>query len=218
MAIYENKGKRYNVDDSGFLTNFDQWDEDFPNSIASKLKIDKGLTTKHWSVINYIRDTFIKSMKCPNVYETCRANKLRLSDLKELFPTGYLRGACKLSGISYKEGNIQYSNIESAQKLEAKDSKKKVYRVDVRGFLVDPEDWDEDFAFYLALNMKMKDGLTDKHYKILNFLRDYYKKNGEVPIIYETCEANGLELDDFEKLFPDGYHRCAVKLAGLQVK
>ena len=37
-----------------------------------------------------------------------------------------------------------------------------------------------------------------------------------VPTVYEACADNGLELEDLEQLFSDGYHRGAVKLAGLR--
>jgi hypothetical protein len=37
-----------------------------------------------------------------------------------------------------------------------------------------------------------------------------FKKKNVVPTVYETCEANDLEIDDLERLFPQGYHRGAV--------
>jgi sulfur relay (sulfurtransferase) DsrC/TusE family protein len=42
-------------------------------------------------------------------------------------------------------------------------------------------------------------------------------ERGVVPTVYETFVANSLELEDLERLFPDGYQRDAVKLAGLRV-
>ena len=59
--------------------------------------------------------------------------------------------------------------------------------------------------------------LTEEHWRVLRFLRDGFARTGVVPTIYESCDANGLELDDLERLFPDGYHRGVVKLAGLRV-
>jgi len=40
---------------------------------------------------------------------------------------------------------------------------------------------------------------------------------GLVPTLYETCTASDLELEDLERLFPDGYQRGVVKIAGLRV-
>ena len=71
------------------------------------------------------------------------------------------------------------------------DAYNKTYEIDVRGFLVNPDEWDEYYATYRALEMKIPGGkLTDQHWQIIKFLRDSYKKNKEVPTIYETCESN----------------------------
>ena len=60
--------------------------------------------------------------------------------------------------------------------------------------------------------------LTNKHWGVIRFLRQSYMENGQVPTVFETCERCGLEIEDLERLFPDGYHRGAVKIAGLRVR
>jgi tRNA 2-thiouridine synthesizing protein E len=219
MNLISSKGQMYSVDAEGFLLDSDRWDENFAERMAPEVKIPHGLTPEHWKVIRFIRERFKQNRACPLVYETCRANGLHLKDLKALFPTGYLRGACKLAGITYKERFIDYYGEEGpglrGERVRP-ESDQKVYRVDLRGFLVDPADWDESFAVYKAQEMKMREGLTDKHWKIISFLRDSFNRNGVVPTVYETCEANQIELDELERLFPDGYHRGAVRIAGLK--
>jgi TusE/DsrC/DsvC family sulfur relay protein len=221
MRNFSFGGKVYRVDSEGFLLDYTQWDENFARGMADEIKIPQGLTQDHWKVIHFIRETFNQDRQCPLVYQTCKANGLHLKDLKRLFPTGYLRGACKLAGITYKERSIGYYGEEGAM-IRAEgtrpESEEKVYRVDVRGFLVDPAEWDEDFAVHKALEMKMKEGLTEKHWKIVHFLRDYFTRNRSVPTVYETCEMNRMELDELEELFPNGYHRGAVKIAGLKAR
>ena len=93
---------------------------------------------------------------------------------------------------------------------------RKEYAVDSRGFLIRPEDWDEEFAVNKAQEMKMPSVLTDEHWRIIRYLRDAVKETGEPPNVTTTCEDNGLELEDPGSLFPDGYHRGAVKIAGLR--
>ena len=46
--------------------------------------------------------------------------------------------------------------------------------------------------------------------------RDAWQVQRRIPTIYETCESCDLDLDRFEALFPDGYHRGALKIAGLR--
>jgi tRNA 2-thiouridine synthesizing protein E len=62
----------------------------------------------------------------------------------------------------------------------------------VRGFLVDPEQWDERFAVFKAQEIKMPRLLEDEHWKIIYFLRDSYERKNVVPTVYETCEANHI--------------------------
>jgi tRNA 2-thiouridine synthesizing protein E len=149
--------------------------------------------------------------------------------MQRLFPTGYQRGACKLAGISYKMAYPEFVMIpagrasESAVLDEAAQERtdevdEKEYKVDVRGFLVDANEWDEQFATFKAYEMGLHDGLTIWHWEIIYFLRNGFKKSGTVPTVYETCEAHHLELEDLERLFPNGYHRGAVKIAGLRAQ
>ncbi len=84
--------------------------------------------------------------------------------------------------------------------------------------MVNPDQWDEYYAVHRAYETKIPGGkLTDKHWQIIKFLRENYKKKKEVATVYETCTANGLDIEELEGLFPDGYHRGAVKIAGFRV-
>jgi TusE/DsrC/DsvC family sulfur relay protein len=220
MNAFSSKGKMYRVDSEGFLADYDSWDENFAEAMASEAKIPGRLTPEHWKVLRFIRETFKQTGACPLVYQTCKANGLRLKDLKRLFPAGYLRGACKLSGITYKERLVDYygEKVSEFQEAAQPGLKEKVYRVNVQGFLIDPTEWDENFAIHKAQEMKMKEGLTDRHWEIIHFLREYSKQNGTVPTLFETCETNQIELEELESLFPDRYHRGAVKIAGLKAR
>ena len=65
--------------------------------------------------------------------------------------------------------------------------------------------------------MRIPDGkLGDDHWRIIYYLRDAWQVQRRIPTIYETCENCDLDLDRFEALFPDGYHRGALKIAGLR--
>jgi len=219
MSTFTYKNKIYEVDSKNFLLDFYHWDEDFAEWMAQQLKMPPKLTKEHWDVIYSIRNQFGETGRCPVVYETCRLNGLHLDDLIKFFPTGYLRGACIMAGITYKEGYLGQNYLPSTAEDYEVVSADKTYKVDVRGFLVNNDDWDEYYAVYRAYDMKIPGGkLTDKHWQIIHYLRDSFKKNNTVPTISKTCEANDIELEELEKLFPDGYHRGAVKIAGLRVR
>jgi TusE/DsrC/DsvC family sulfur relay protein len=216
--MFKYNNKIYDVDSGGFLSNPGQWDKGFVEEMAVAAEITQGLSEKHWDVINYIRKVFRETGRCPSLYQTCRANCLNLRKLKSLFPTGYLRGACKLAGITYKEGYLKYSWLQAHTGETSPPVGEKTYEVDIRGFLVNPLDWDKDFALYKAYELKMPNGLSTRHWQIIEYIRSRFLKDNVIPTVYETCEANNIELMELEELFPDGYHRGAVKLAGLRIR
>ncbi len=218
MKAFTYKNKTYGVDDQNFLLDYYAWDEDFAKGMAAELNKNGELTDPHWEVIRFIRNRFEETGVCPVVHETTRLLGLNIKTLQGLFPTGYLRGACLLAGISYRHGWVYFFGepYSVSQKNDPEEAyKNKVYRVNLFGFLVDPSEWDENFAARRAYEMDMKNKLTDKHWQIIKFLRDGYEKNQKIPTIYECCEANDIDIDEFATLFPAGYHRGALKIAGL---
>jgi len=217
MKNFVYQGKKYKVDPRGYLIDPDEWDENFAEGMAPKVGITNGLTLEHWKVIRFIRNSFEKMNLCPLVYVACRQNNLGLGDMKRLFPTGYHRGACKLAGISYRQGFFQKYWLEKNLPYHEQSYKLKVYRVDAQGFLVDPTDWDENFALNKAYELKMPQLLTEDHWKIIYHLRQNFDHAGAVPTVFEACQGLKLDLAELEKLFPDGYHRGAVKIAGLRL-
>jgi TusE/DsrC/DsvC family sulfur relay protein len=219
MSTFEYESETYEVDRKNFLMHFNEWNEKFASGMAPHLGIPKGLTKEHWDVIHFIHRTFRETGACPLVYETCQASGLRLSDLRRLFPTGYFRGACRIAGIPSDAGHLgpAYDPSGLTDTMSFMQSYDKKYEVDVRGFLVNPEDWDEYYAVYRAYDMRINNGkLNDKHWKIIRYLRKSYQEKKDVPTVYETCEANDIDLNELEQLFPHGYHRGAVKIAGLR--
>lgn len=209
-------GKEYKVDDRGFLIDPAAWDEDFARAMAPEVGITDGLTPAHWRMIHFIRNTFDQINQCPLIYVACKNNDIGLGDLKKLFPAGWLRGACKLAGVTYREGYMQHLWLEGDIAHHTNTYNNRVYNVDEQGFLVDPNDWDENFAVQLAHEINIPGNLTDRHWQIIHYLRDRYRQEGVIPTVYDTCEANDLDLDRCRELFPGGYHRGAVRIAGLR--
>jgi len=217
MGTFAFGGRTYSVDADEFLSDFHSWDEDYARGMAPKVGIISGLSEDHWKIIRFVRDTFKDTGKCPLVYETCRMNRLHLQELKILFPSGYLRGVCKLAGITYKEGYLDQSGLEEFAEQITSPLQSRSYEIDLHGFLINPSQWDEKFAVARAHEMKMPK-LTDRHWEMIRSLRSNFEKNNVVPNVYEACESNNMDIEELERLFPDGYHRGAVKIAGLRVR
>jgi len=211
------KSKQYRVDVKGFLLFPQDWDEDFAIGKAPGVGITGELTDQHWRVIWFVRNNFERINQCPTVFVMCKRNYLGLGELRVLFPAGYLRGVCKLAGVTYREAFMQHLYIEDKSRCLDYWYDSKTYATDIRGFLIDPSEWDENYAFHKAYEMRFPDYLTDAHFRVIYYLRDQFMKQHQVPTIIETCEDLNIDLIELEKLFPVGYHRGAVKIAGLRV-
>ncbi len=88
------------------------------------------------------------------------------------------------------------------------------FEVDEDGFLRDPADWDTEIAALLA----SKDGieeLSEKHWAVINYIREYYLEHQLAPMIRKLCQNTGLRLKEIYELFPRGPAKGACKVAGL---
>ncbi|MBD3385040.1 TusE/DsrC/DsvC family sulfur relay protein [candidate division KSB1 bacterium] len=90
----------------------------------------------------------------------------------------------------------------------------KQVKVDEEGFLLNPDDWTEEIASELA-SAEGIDELTDKHWKLLVFMREDYKENGKIPTIRRIKNNAGIPVKEIYSLFPDGPAKKAAKIAGL---
>ncbi len=86
--------------------------------------------------------------------------------------------------------------------------------VDEDGFIADPAKWDEAVAKALAGTEGVTD-LTEDHWKIVNYLRQYYLQFGIAPMIRKMCKETGYSLKQIYDLFPSGPAKGACKIAGL---
>jgi tRNA 2-thiouridine synthesizing protein E len=86
--------------------------------------------------------------------------------------------------------------------------------VDEDGFMQEPEKWDEKVALALA-STESVDELTEDHWKVVNYLREYYQQFGIAPMIRKLCKQTGFSLKEIYDLFPSGPAKGACKVAGL---
>lgn len=90
----------------------------------------------------------------------------------------------------------------------------RTYEVDEDGFLQEPERWNEDVATDFAKSEAV-DNLTEGHWKVIRYIRNYYLQFGIAPMVRKVCKETGYKLADIYQLFPSGPAKGACKLAGL---
>jgi TusE/DsrC/DsvC family sulfur relay protein len=87
--------------------------------------------------------------------------------------------------------------------------------VDDDGFLTEFDEWDEDLAKSLAMNIGLGD-LTDEHWKVITFLRADAKEQGETPTLRRVSTIGGIPTKSLFQLFPKKPARKMSYVAGLQ--
>jgi len=85
---------------------------------------------------------------------------------------------------------------------------------DEENFFWHPGDWSEDIAEALARECGLA-CLSEAHWKIIRFLRDFYFQNGRAPLNRQLAAGTDMSMLDIEALFPGGIKRGARRLAGL---
>jgi TusE/DsrC/DsvC family sulfur relay protein len=86
--------------------------------------------------------------------------------------------------------------------------------MDPDGFLIDTRKWTKEVAEILAKS-DMPQGLTEDHWKVIDYLRQYFLEWESAPPVRMLARETGLSLRDLKHLFPDGLRKYACKYAGL---
>ena len=93
------------VDKEGFLQKPEQWDEGLALEIARQVGISD-LTDRHWLVIRYMRDTYLKTGTAPTIRTLGKTSGVDVKELYRLFPKGPAKLAAKIGGIPKPKGCI----------------------------------------------------------------------------------------------------------------
>jgi len=87
--------------------------------------------------------------------------------------------------------------------------------IDEDGFLQEPEKWSNEMAEDLAKDESSVVPMTEDHWKLVNYIRDYYIKFEVAPPVRMVCKKNGFDLKKVYDLFPKGPAAGTCKVAGL---
>ena len=96
----------------------------------------------------------------------------------------------------------------------------KSFETDEEGYLANLNDWEKDVATMMAKEDDIE--LSDDHWEIINFLREYYEEYQIAPAVRVLTKAVGKKLGKDKgnskylyELFPYGPGNQACKFAGL---
>ena len=85
---------------------------------------------------------------------------------------------------------------------------------DEDGFLQTISEWSPEVAKVLAEKNEIGP-LDERHWRVIEFVKQYYRDFGVGPPVLKICRATGLTRQEVCALFPCGVVRGAYRLAGL---
>jgi TusE/DsrC/DsvC family sulfur relay protein len=85
--------------------------------------------------------------------------------------------------------------------------------VDEEGFLTDYDEWSEDLARELATQIGIE--LTEPHWKVIRFLREDFKDQGETATARRVQTVGGVPVKEQFALFPKKPAKKMAYVAGL---
>lgn len=86
--------------------------------------------------------------------------------------------------------------------------------LDPDGFLQTISRWNRAEAERLAVEHGVGE-LTEDHWKVIEYLQEYYHTHGSGPPVIRVHKETGLTSNDICRLFPCGMVKGAYRLAGL---
>ena len=96
----------------------------------------------------------------------------------------------------------------------------KTFETDEEGYLVNLSEWTEEIAGAIAKVENIE--MSENHWEVVNFLRDYYNEYQIAPAVRVLTKAIGKKLGADKgssqylyELFPYGPAKQACKIAGL---
>jgi len=86
--------------------------------------------------------------------------------------------------------------------------------IDEDGFIQEPEKWNKEVAEDVAKTEEAYP-MNDDHWKVVNYLRNYYLEFEIAPPIRKLVKQTEFSLKYIYELFPGGPAKGACKVAGL---
>jgi TusE/DsrC/DsvC family sulfur relay protein len=86
--------------------------------------------------------------------------------------------------------------------------------VDDEGFLQDPQQWTREIGEQIARENGIAE-LTDRHWQVVEFMREAYLRDGTAPSIRTLGKASGVPVKELYQLFPKGPAKLAAKVGGI---
>ena len=104
MPVTTIAGHDVHVDDEGFLTTYDEWDEDLARTLASQIGIE--LTDEHLQVLRFLREDFTQRGETATLRRVSTVGGVPTKRLFELFPKKPAKKMAYVAGLPKPHGCV----------------------------------------------------------------------------------------------------------------
>jgi TusE/DsrC/DsvC family sulfur relay protein len=104
MGLATLSGREVHVDDEGFLTEYDEWDEDLAAVLAGNIGIQ--LTDDHLAVIRFLRDDYREQRETATLRRVSTVGGIPTKQLFRLFPGKPAKKMAYIAGLPKPVGCV----------------------------------------------------------------------------------------------------------------
>ena len=96
--------RQVTVDEEGFMTVYDEWDEELGAALASQIGIE--MTEDHWRAIKFLREDFAAEGETPTIRRVSTVGGIPTKQLFMLFPKKPAKKMAYISGLPKPAGCV----------------------------------------------------------------------------------------------------------------
>ncbi len=105
MTMTAIASKEVHVDDEGFLTEYDEWDEELAVELARNIGIDE-MTDAHWATINFLRSDYAEQGTTATLRRISTVGQIPTKQLFALFPKKPAKKMAYVAGLPKPVGCV----------------------------------------------------------------------------------------------------------------
>jgi TusE/DsrC/DsvC family sulfur relay protein len=104
MTLATLDGREVHVDDEGFMTEYDEWDETLAKALAANIGID--LTDAHLTVIRFLREDYKSQGETATLRRVSTLGGVPTKELFQLFPKKPAKKMAYIAGLPKPVGCV----------------------------------------------------------------------------------------------------------------
>lgn len=104
MSLATIAGHEVHVDDEGFMTEYDEWDEELARQLAGNIGIE--LTNRHLDAIRFLREDYRSQGETATLRRVSAVGGIPTKELFELFPKKPAKKMAYVAGLPKPAGCV----------------------------------------------------------------------------------------------------------------